>query len=116
MNMEFHFLSTTGISKDMSFRLGSSYKSASVTRRKDTVKETVLIENELLPYPFRLLNVVKSKGSSGKCWVFHRNYNGTFVGFFFPSGYRILGKKNVLNKQVNSIWKIEIFNQVEMDY
>ena len=98
MNMEFHFLSTTEISKDISFHLGSSYKSASVTRRKDTVKETVLIENELLPYPFRLLNVVKSKGSSGKCWVFHRNYNGEFVGFFFPSGYRILGKKTCVKK------------------
>ena len=40
--------------------------------------------------PFDKLNIIKEKGSIGKCWVFHMNNKGELKGFFFPSGYRIL--------------------------
>ena len=81
----------TDYSKDYSFRLESSYICASVTRGKEFVKDSVLLEKDCMPPPFMFLNVIKTKGSSGKCWVFHRSYKGKVLGYFFPSGYRILG-------------------------
>ena len=48
-----------------------------------------LLDKRQLPHPFMYLNVVKTKGSSGKCWVFHINEEGNFKGYLFPSGFRI---------------------------
>ena len=49
------------------------------------------IENHGFPYPFKHLDIIKTKGSSGKCWVFHRDEDGRVLGFLFPGGYRIKG-------------------------
>ena len=87
----------TDYSKDYSFRLESSYICASVTRGKEFVKESVLFENDCMPHPFRNLNVIKIKGYSGKCWVFHRSNKGIVLGYLFPSGHRILGIKKIAN-------------------
>ena len=39
--------------------------------------------------PFSSLDIIMSKGSSGKCWVFHLNPLGIMKGFLFPGGYRM---------------------------
>ena len=74
-----------------SFRLGSSYNSASVTSGKRKGPGTQMIKTNELPLPFAYLDIIKTKGSSGKCWVFHKDEDGKFLGFLFPSGYRIRG-------------------------
>ena len=79
---------------DISFCLGSSYDNASVTREKEIVTGPVLIPIDDLPHPFRNLQVIKAKGSSGKCWLFHLNMEGEFTGYLFPSGFRILGLRS----------------------
>ena len=65
-----------------------------MTGGKETVDDTVVIDKSKLPHPFRYLNVIKTKGSSGKCWVFHINEDGNFKGYLFPSEFRILGIKS----------------------
>ena len=40
--------------------------------------------------PFSSLDIIMSKGSSGKYWVFHLNPQGIIKGFLFPGGYRIM--------------------------
>ena len=39
--------------------------------------------------PFSSLDIIMSKGSSGKCWVFHLNTLGIMKGLLIPGGYRI---------------------------
>ena len=41
-----------------------------------------------LPYPFSLMDLRKSKSSTGKCWLFHMSSKGVMHGFLFPGGYR----------------------------
>ena len=65
-----------------------------MTRGKEIVKETVVTEKDELPNPFRHLKVIRTKGSSGKCWVFHIDEAGNFMGYLFPSGFRIIGLKS----------------------
>ena len=90
-------ISNTDKLKDISFHLGSSYNSASVTRGKEIVKGQVLIPIDDLPHPFRNLQVITAKGSRGKCWVFHLNKEGEFTGYLLPSGLRILGLRSKVN-------------------
>ena len=79
--------------EDISFHLGSSYINASVTRGKEIVKESVSVEKEFLPNPFMDLDIIRSKGSSGKCWVFQKIVEGVFKGYLVPGGFRIMGMK-----------------------
>ena len=60
------------------------------------------------------LNVVKTKGSSGKCWVFHINEEGNFKGYLFPSGFRILGIKS--DKRIKGEFFLENRNFVKSRY
>ena len=82
-----------------SFRLGSSHNNASVTSGKRKVPGNQEIENNEFPYPFKLLDIIKTKGSSGKCWVFHRDKEGRFLGFLLPGGYRIKGIPHITSKK-----------------
>ena len=75
----------------------SLYNNASVTWRKNVVSAKVLKTRNQIPYPFNLLKVIKTKGSSGKCWMFHKNKEGKFMGYLFPSGNRIVGMKSLLS-------------------
>ena len=52
--------------------------------------------NKILIYPFKLLKVVKSNSSVGKCWIFHLDNCGHLSGFLFPSGYRVYNSKSML--------------------
>ena len=100
-------ISNTDKPEDISFCLGSSYDNASLTREKEIVTGPVLIPIDDLPHPFRNLQVVRAKGSSGKCWLFHLNMEGEFTGYLFHSGFRILGLRS--NKIIlgNFSWKTE---------
>ena len=52
--------------------LGSSYKSISLTRDENSMNN-IEVDNHLnLVYPFNSLDIIKSKGSTGKCWIFHQ--------------------------------------------
>ena len=61
-----------------SFPLGSSYNSASVTSGKRRVPGTQINKSNEFPHPFADLDIIKTKGSSGKCWVFHKDEDGKF--------------------------------------
>ena len=55
------------------------------------IEDGDVFDSCLLPEPFSKMKVRRTKGSSGKCWVFHKNESGSFKGFLFPSGFRIFG-------------------------
>ena len=80
-------------STKFSFHLESSYNNASVTSRKDFVFGSTLVDRVDLPKPFNNLVVIKTSGSCGKCWIFHKSKKGNFKGYLFSSGYRILHVK-----------------------
>ena len=94
-----NILSNTEYSNDFCLPLESCYICASVNRGKETFKDSDLLGKETLPYPFNFLNVVKTKRSSGKCWVFHKSQEVKLIGYLFPSVFRILGIKWDVNLQ-----------------
>ena len=51
-----------------------------------------------IPDPFKLLNIKKARSSSGKCWLFHMDEKGKFIGCCFPSGYRLYKTHNAFSK------------------
>ena len=75
----------------------SLYNSASVTGGKNVVCMTVFGNRNQLPYPFSKLEVIRTKGSSGKCWMFYKNSRGKFMGYLFSSGFRTVGLKSTPN-------------------
>ena len=87
-----------------------------MTRGKEIVRETVAVEKLILPNPFMNLDVIRSKGSSGKCWVFHINKEGLFKGYLFPSGFRIVGFKKETVNRGDFFWKTETSPEASMDY
>ena len=87
-----------------------------MTRGKEIVEETVPVEKVILHHPFTMLDVIRSKGSSGKCWVFHMNKEGSFKGYLFPSGFRILGLKKNKGYQEEFLWKTETSLKANTDY
>ena len=64
---------------------------------------------DLLPHPFRLLDLRKAKSSTGKCWIFYMSDNGFMRGCLFPGGYRLYGLKNGL-QDINGTFFIECRN------
>ena len=60
-------------------------------------------------HPFSSLSVIKSKGSSGKCWVFHLDCKGKISGYLFGGGLRVIKKLYIVrNMKDNFFWKTEI--------
>ena len=55
----------------------------------ECIKDADVFDICLLPKPFSRMKVRRTKGSSGKCWVFHKNESGILRGYLFPSGFRI---------------------------
>ena len=90
-------ISTNYFTPPLFFFPESLYNNASVTGTKNEVSAKVLKTRNQIPYPFNLLKVIKTKGSSGKCWMFHKNKEGKFTGYIFPGGYRIIGMKSLLS-------------------
>ena len=61
------------ISCNSALSLGSSYKSISLTGDEDTINN---IDGEFhldIVYTFNSLDIIRSKGSTGKFWIFHLN-------------------------------------------
>ena len=56
-------------------------------------QDTDVFDRCQLPHPFCNLKVKRTKGSSGKCWVFHKSVERVFKGYLFPGGFRIMGMK-----------------------
>ena len=79
--------------KKNSFPLESSYNNTSGTGGKEFFNITDVLDRCKLPHPFCNLKVKKTKGSSGKCWVFHKSVEGVFKGYIFPGGFRIMVMK-----------------------
>ena len=55
------------------------------------MKDTDVFDRCELPYPFSNLQVQRTKGSTGKCWVFHKDVEGVFKCYLFQGGFRIMG-------------------------
>ena len=53
--------------------LESLYNNASGPEEKKCIQDEDEIYSCQLPEPFCKLKVKRTKGSSGKCWVFHKN-------------------------------------------
>ena len=83
--------SKSDISRNFSFPLESSYNNASGTGGEKYIHDTDGFDRCELPFPFSHLQVKRTRGSSGKCWVFHKSVDGNFKGYIFPGGFRIMG-------------------------